>query len=618
FSDLSTGEVTSWSWDFGDGNTSTVQNPGHNYALSGNYTVALTATGPGGSDTETKTAYVSVNAATPVPEFMGNPTSGTAPLAVSFTDLSTGEITSWSWDFGDGNLSTEQNPSHTYTASGVHSVSLSVTGPGGADTETKPGYITVNAAAPVAEFSGSPTGGMAPLLVAFSDLSTGEITSWAWDFGDGGTSTLETPSHTYVADGTYTVALTVTGPGGMDTETKTDYVTVSATVPVVEFSGDPQTGLAPLTVDFVDESEGTITSWAWDFGDGNTSALQFPGHTYTASGVYTVSLTATGPGGSATETKIDYITANAATPVAEFSANPTSGLAPLAVTFSDLSSGEVASRSWNFGDGGTSTMQSPSHTYVADGDYTVSLTVTGPGGTDTETKLDYITVSTTAPVAEFSGAPLNGTTPVTTFFTDLSTGIITDWLWDFGHGETSTAQNPFHDFRFLGPQTVSLTVTGPGGSNTETKVGYVIVDPAMIGTNYCMANPNSTSLTAMMSASGSASVAVNDLRLIAADMPLNQFGFFLASPTQGFIEMPGNSSGNFCLGTGPNLGRYNNFVQNTGNTGGFSVRINLVAIPISVAPFTVAMQPGDTWNFQAWYRDGQTSNFTDGLEVLFE
>ncbi|MCP3920053.1 MAG: PKD domain-containing protein [bacterium] len=597
---------------------SSAQDPNHTYTTDGVYTVVLMVVGPGGNDTETKADYITVSATAPVAEFSASPTAGTAPLAVAFSDESTGTITSWSWSFGDGGTSSAQSPSHTYPMSGSYTVALTVAGPGGSGTETKIDYIDVNAAAPVAEFAGTPTSGTAPLSVSFSDLSTGEINGWGWDFGDGGTSTAQNPGHTYSTDGVYTVALTVQGPGGADSETKTGYITVSASTPVAEFSGSPTAGKAPLSVAFSDESTGTITSWSWSFGDGGSSSAQSPSHIYTVSGTYTVALTVIGPGGSDTETKFNYISADSTVPTAEFSGNPTSGIAPLTVEFSDESTGEIEDWFWNFGDGGSSTARSASYTYASAGTYTVFLTVVGPGGVDTETKVNYITVTSNGPTAGFSGAPTSGASPVTTFFTDLSTGVITEWLWDFGNGETSTEQNPFHDFHHLGPQTVSLTVTGPEGADTETKVAYVIVDPAPLGTNYCTTNPNSTGITASMEAAGSLLVVVNEVQLIARSLPLNEFGFFLASPTQGFIMTPGGSAGNFCLGTGPNLGRYDGFVQSSGDTGEFSLGIDLSAIPISVAPFSIALQPGDTWNFQGWFRDGQTSNFTDGLSVTFE
>lgn len=166
-------------------------------------------------------------------------------------------------------------------------------------------------AAPVAAFSGTPTSGDEPLSVTFTDASTGTISTWAWVFGDGGTSNAENPGYVYTSAGDYTVVLTATGPGGSDDETKVDYISVTAVapppLPVAAFSGTPTSGIEPLTVTFTDTSTNT-TSWAWTFGDGESSNVQNPSYEYASQGIYTVSLTATGPGGSDSETKANYIT----------------------------------------------------------------------------------------------------------------------------------------------------------------------------------------------------------------------------------------------------------------------------------------------------------------------
>ena len=246
---------------------------------------------------------------TPTADFSGSPVSGQAPLAVSFTDQSTGSPTSWSWDFGDGGTSTQQNPSHTYSAAGQYTVGLTATNSAGSNTASKTNYVTVSAA-PVANFSGTPTTGPAPLTVNFTDTSTGSPTSWSWTFGDGGTSTAQNPSHTYSVAGQYTVSLTATNSAGSNTATKTNYVTVTA-APVANFSGTPTTGQPPMRVSFTDLSTGAPTSWSWDFGDGGTSTQQNPSHNYNAAGQYTVSLTATNGAGSNTATKTNYITVSA-------------------------------------------------------------------------------------------------------------------------------------------------------------------------------------------------------------------------------------------------------------------------------------------------------------------
>ncbi len=410
--------------------------PSHVYAAAGTYTVGLTVTGPGGSNTQTQTNYIVVSAAAPVAQFSGSPTSGTFPLTVSFSNTSTGSITSYAWTFGDGGTSTLASPSHVYAAAGTYTVGLTVTGPGGSNTQTQTNYIVVSAAAPVAQFSGSPTSGTFPLTVSFSNTSTGSITSYAWDFGDGATSAAAAPSHIYASSGTYTVSLTVTGPGGSNTMTRSNYISTSTAAPVAQFTATPTSGTFPLTVNFSNTSTGSITSYAWTFGDGGTSTLASPSHVYAAAGTYTVSLTVTGPGGSNTMTRSNYISTSTAAPVAQFTATPTSGTFPLTVNFSNTSTGSITSYAWTFGDGGTSTSASPSHVYAAAGTYTVSLTVTGPGGSNTMTRSNYISASTAAPVAQFSGSPTSGTFPLTVNFSNTSTGAITSYAWTFGDGGT--------------------------------------------------------------------------------------------------------------------------------------------------------------------------------------
>jgi PKD repeat protein len=152
---------------------------------------------------------------------------------------------------------------------------------------------------------------------------------------------------------------------------------------------------------------------------------------------------------------------------ASLTASVTSGKAPLAVHFIYSSTGSVTKCLWNFGDGTTSKVRNPSHTYSKAGAYTVTLTVTGPWGTCTCTQPDYITVYA-APKANFSAAPASGKAPLQVNFTDESTGLITSWLWHFGDGTTSADESPDHTYNKAGTYTAKLTVTGPGGSNTKT------------------------------------------------------------------------------------------------------------------------------------------------------
>jgi PKD repeat protein len=175
-------------------------------------------------------------------------------LNVSFTDLSTNSPTLWSWNFGDGGTSTQQNPSHTYTSAGTYTVTLTATNSCGSDDEVKVDYIMVTCVAPTAAFVGSPTSGEVPLNVTFTDQSTGSPTSWSWTFGDGGTSTQQNPSHTYTTAGTYTVTLTATNSCGSDDETKVDYITVN----------EPSGGWVTITYDDFEGGFGNYTDGGGD------------------------------------------------------------------------------------------------------------------------------------------------------------------------------------------------------------------------------------------------------------------------------------------------------------------------------------------------------------------
>jgi PKD repeat protein len=164
---------------------------------------------------------------------------------------------------------------------------------------------------PVAVFSASPTSGNASLDVTFTDSSIGTPTSWNWNFGDGTGSTEKSPKHTYSTAGTYTVKLTVTNAAGSNTATKSNFITVAGTTAqksVINCWGSPRSGTAPLTVTFKDNSAGSPTAWNWSFGDGKSSTLQNPKHTYSAAGSYTVKLTVTNTAGSTSVTKYNYIT----------------------------------------------------------------------------------------------------------------------------------------------------------------------------------------------------------------------------------------------------------------------------------------------------------------------
>jgi len=262
-------------------------------------------------------------------------------------------------------------------------------------------------------------------------------------------------------------------------------------VPISAFTSDVQSGNAPLTVKFTDQSTGTAPlAYAWDFtNDGvNDSTTQSSSFTYSTAGTYTVRLTATNAAGSDAEIKTGYITVSPApvAPTAAFTSNKQTGTAPLTVKFTDQSTGTAPlAYAWDFTNDGVndSTTQSPSFTYNAGGTYTVRLTVTNAAGSDETIKTGYITVTAVpvAPTAAFTSNKQTGTAPLTVKFTDTSTGSPTSWLWSFGDGNLSILQSPSFTYSAAGTYTVKLTVTNYLGTDVESKTGYITVTEGQPG-----------------------------------------------------------------------------------------------------------------------------------------
>ncbi len=163
---------------------------------------------------------------------------------------------------------------------------------------------TVPAEPPIARFIANTTSGKVPLAVGFTDQSTGSPDGWAWDFGDGSTSSAQNPVHTYTSPGTYTVRFVASNGAGSNSETKVYYITVDAAFqpPGASFTGIHPTNTQPMTIQFIDRSSGPPTAWSWDFGDGGTSDLQNPIHTFSNPGTYPVTLVVSNPAGSSETT----------------------------------------------------------------------------------------------------------------------------------------------------------------------------------------------------------------------------------------------------------------------------------------------------------------------------
>ena len=460
--------IDSYFWEFGDAGTSIDPDPQHIYTQAGNYTVRLTVTGAGGETSSEAQVAVSdaVVIAPPVAGFSANPPTGTANEAVQFTNTTTGDATAFAWDFGDGQSSTERDPAHAFANPGDYTVTLTASGPGGDNTVQQPLTVVAPAQPPVAGFSANPPTGTANEAVQFTNTTTGDATAFAWDFGDGQTSTERDPAHTFANPGDYTVTLTASGPGGDNTVQQPLTVVAPAQPPVAGFSANPPTGTANEAVQFTNTTTGDATAFAWDFGDGQSSTERDPAHAFANPGDYTVTLTASGPGGDNTVQQPLTVVAPAQPPVAGFSANPPTGTANEAVQFTNTTTGDATAFAWDFGDGQTSTERDPAHTFANPGDYTVTLTASGPGGDNTVQQPLTVVAPAQPPVAGFSANPPTGTANEAVQFTNTTTGDATAFAWDFGDGQSSTERDPAHTFANPGDYTVTLTASGPGGDNT--------------------------------------------------------------------------------------------------------------------------------------------------------
>ncbi len=411
----------------------------------------------------------------PVADFVAAPNHGEIPLTVSFTDRSSGGITSFEWDFGDGTGSSEASPTHEFVTLGVHDVRLTVHGPSGTDTLLRQRAVVVKPLEPpLADFALAPASGLAPLVVGFIDRSTGSLTSWSWDFGDGATSELRYPKHYYAEVGRFPVSLTVTGPLGTSTKSLSDAVETVEGPPVANFQPSTVLGFVPLEVTFTDLSEGSVTGWTWDFGDGKTSNERQPVHIYTAVGTYDVKLTARGPGGSNLRL-IPGVVSVAPPMTAAFDFVSPGGVAPITVRFIDRSTGSPTGWLWDFADGAVSNQRNTTHTFTRGGTFPVKLTVTR-GGLSRSATLD-VPIGEPRPVARFVNSTPAGPGPLRVQFTDQSIGNITQWEWDFGDGRVSTLQNPLHTYLFPGTYTVRFRVTSAGGVNGLVRKDLVRVNP---------------------------------------------------------------------------------------------------------------------------------------------
>jgi gliding motility-associated-like protein len=480
FTDLSTvsgGSTFQYAWNFGDGNTGNTAQTTNTYLQAGIYNVQLTVvTAEGCSASVMKPVEVYH---LPVATFNAN--DNCLNLPTFFNDgsaVAQGSISFWNWTLGDGTNSNMQNPIHTYGFSGAYPVTLQVTSNNGCRSNANDSVTIFRPPTP-APFSQE---GCVGANLLFTDntpsVDPNIIQGWEWDFGNGMTSNLSAPVVAFSTPGPQTVTLTTTNVQGCK---GTASITVMMNpLPVAGFTN--ANGCSGTAVQFNNTSTigsgGTITGYNWNFGDGTPSSNSTnPSHIFPQAGTYTVMLIVTSNEGCA-----DTATASVIVhplPVANFYNLPVSGCGPLIVAFTDssyISSGNISTWFWNFGDGGSSIAQNPVHTFAQSGTYAVSLTVTSNNGCSaTATQPNAVTVYP-GPMAAFTPSPYTQeiTNPVFDFTNHSNGGIV--YNWTFGDGTGSLVQHPTHVYSDTGTYTVTLWVTNSYGCR-DSATQVVKVDP---------------------------------------------------------------------------------------------------------------------------------------------
>ncbi|UCF09905.1 MAG: PKD domain-containing protein, partial [Candidatus Bipolaricaulota bacterium] len=425
------GTVTSWEWSFGDGQSGTGQHASHSYVGAGTYTVTLLVRDDdGATDSETKQVTVgAVPNQAPTAAYVVAPPNPVVGQTVAFDGSSShdtdGVITSWEWSFGDGQVASGSQTTHSYGSAGIYSVTLVVRDDDGAtDSETK--QLTVTAAPnqpPTAVFPVTPTAPEVGETVTFdgsaSSDADGYPVNWQWSFGDGQSASGVQVTHTYAAAGTYSVTLVVHDDDGA-TDAETQQIAVAAPalpdLVVTNIATSPQQPTIGDTITFqvtlanqgaadaglfrvrLDGASSSTGGYLWGLAAGASQTVTLSRTLTQSVETFTVTVDDQGQVSESNEgnnVAQETITAVVAAPVAD-AGGPYSGTVGQPVAFDgSASTGTITTYSWSFGDGGTAQGATPTHSYSGSGTYTAILTVTGPGGQSSDSA--PVTVSAAQP-----------------------------------------------------------------------------------------------------------------------------------------------------------------------------------------------------------------------------
>jgi gliding motility-associated-like protein len=479
FTDQSQGDIASRRWFLNGYFFSQQKNPSRTFVLGGTYEICLEVADTQGRTDRLCKSFNLKN--TPSIDFQADRTSGCAPMEVNFKASSNSTITSWKWDFGDGNVVTTTVPTikHTFINSNNYTISLSALETNGCEGSiSKPAYIKLGQAIAVEISATDKLGCGAPHLVKFgNNMPNSDVHDFLWNFGDGQTSDLHSPEHTYTQEGVYDVALTVTNPntGCSGSQTKHDFVTVGKAA-VFSYTTTNIDDCGKTEVAFSLEHAGEIASAHWDFGDGETSTSTAPKHVYTSGGCFYPKVEIVTKGGcSATYQpascitiqsagNLDYTVASGALEACDI---------PHKVTFSTDFNGPVK---WTFGAAGTSTSHSPTVSFTEFGDYPITLSVQMDNGCQQAITKSTVRIRPLEP--DFSADVQLG---CKTLDVQLSSTLgnampIASYDWQIGDNISASGASPFISLDKAGDYDVQLIVTSISGCrDTIFKENYLQV-----------------------------------------------------------------------------------------------------------------------------------------------
>jgi len=439
FTDASTGAIASYDWDFDNGNTFFgINPPSQNYNSPGAYDIELiTTTAEGCSNTRTQTIHVRE---TPQAGFSVFPVCLNLPSNfVDTSQASIDPITSYQWFFGDGDSSSAQDPTHTYTSPGTFQISQIVDNGFCQDTATA--SVDVENP-PVADFTADTLSGCSPFTVNFTNQSSVNSVSYRWNFGDGSAiSNAVDTAHTFINNGnsdtSFVIQLIATTAFGCS-DTTLDTVQVSP-VPIASFTSDAVLDCGPVRVNFTNTTAGTNLSFLWNFGDSSaTSNLENPTHIFENKTLFIsnfevnlVVTTANGCSDTTTQTVTVY-----PEPIFTFVTQPDSGCSPLRVRFPSVVG--AVDYQWDFGDSTTGTGPTPTHTYInntTNNQLFIARLIAQNSFGCRDTTFGNVLVYPN-PTSNFTLDTTVGCQPLPITITNLSTGA-NFFDWDFGDGTSS-------------------------------------------------------------------------------------------------------------------------------------------------------------------------------------